>query len=221
MAIALCRWLFVLCVAYPVTYFWLGISMRHRSRMPHAGPAIVIANHNSHLDTLVLLTCFPLKVLPSVRIAAASDYFFSRPWKRFIATWFLGLVPVERTGAARDPLQPMATCLEHNGILILFPEGTRGQAEKLGTFKSGLWHLMRRCPTARLVPLYFHGLGRSLPKDMYIPVPMFIDAVVGEPIAFDANKQQFMHTVQHVFSELRNSTLARLHEEHEASQDPE
>ncbi len=56
----LLRWIFTLCVAYPVVLVWLGVSVWQRKQLPLKGPAIVVANHNSHLDILTLFTLFPL-----------------------------------------------------------------------------------------------------------------------------------------------------------------
>lgn len=217
MIYALCRQLFALLVAYPVTYFWLGLTVRHPGRFPQNGPAIIIANHNSHLDTLALITRFPLKILPRVRIAAAADYFFTTPILSFISQWFLGLTPMARTPQARrDALKEMADCLGDGGLVVLFPEGTRGQPEKMENLKTGLWHLLKRCPKATLNPVYFHGLGRSLPKGAVIPVPFFIDACVGEPIDFNPDKTLFMEQVKAVFQNLRAQTLASLEQERQA-----
>lgn len=219
----LCRQIFALCVAYPIIYLWLGITLRHREHLCAKGPAIVIANHNSHLDILALISCFPLSLLPRVRIAAAADYFFTTGPSAFIAHWFLGLVPVHRTaGAVRDPLKGMSDCLEDGGILVLFPEGTRGRAEKLGEFKPGLWHLLKRCPHATLHPVYLHGLGCSMPKGAWLPMPFFIDACMGRPIPFAADKQHFMDRVRQIFYDLRAQTLAELRRERgEDSPQPE
>lgn len=207
-----CRRFFVIAVAWPVTLLWLGLAVRHKERFPVSGPAVVIANHNSHLDTLVLLTLFPLSRIPSVRIAAAADYFFQNRALRFIAEWFLGLVPVNRSSrqTTKDPLAPLARVLEQGDILVLFPEGTRGNPEVMADVKPGLWHLLKRHPQVPLCPLYLHGLGRSLPKGEWIPVPFFVDVCVGETLYFSPDKARFMAQIKDVFTDLRGRTIAGL-----------
>ena len=217
MLYAFCRIFFVLLVAYPAAYLWLGLSLRHKEHLPQSGPAILIANHNSHLDTLVLLTLIPLREIPRVRIAAAADYFFNNRFARFMAEWFYGLVPVERAepGKNRDPLAGLEACLATGGILILFPEGTRGKPDVFGEFKPGLWHLLKRRPETPLCPVYLHGLGRSLPRGEWIPVPLFIDVRAGKALPFDMNKARFMLSVRVAFEQLRERTLVVLGQEQE------
>ena len=121
----LLRILFVALVAYPVVLVVLGLNVRNRARLPRGGPAIVAANHNSHLDTLVLFTLFPLLNIPRVRPVAAADYFLAN---RFIA-WFalnvIGIIPLQRkrTAASGDPLAGCYAALERGETLLIFPEG--------------------------------------------------------------------------------------------------
>ncbi|WP_218963036.1 1-acyl-sn-glycerol-3-phosphate acyltransferase [Iodobacter sp. BJB302] len=73
------RILFVLLLARPLVRLWFGVTVRHQERLPLKGPAIVLANHNSHLDILTLYSLFPLALISNVQPAAAADYFFKKP----------------------------------------------------------------------------------------------------------------------------------------------
>jgi 1-acyl-sn-glycerol-3-phosphate acyltransferase len=198
---ALLRILFVVFAAYPVVLLWLGIHVRHRERLPLKGPAIVAANHNSHLDILVLLSLFPLLCIPNVQPVAAADYFFRTPLLKWFALNVMGIVPVLREGVQdrRHPLEGCFEALAAGKVLIIFPEGTRGnadQGEQMAQIKLGLWYLAKRFPQAPVIPVYLHGLGKSMPKGHWIPIPFFIRIAVGKPLFWHAQKEVFIDNVK-------------------------
>ncbi|AKJ41851.1 lysophospholipid acyltransferase family protein [Pragia fontium] len=207
----LLRLLFVILVAYPVVLAWLGVSVVNRKRLPHKGPAIIIANHNSHLDLLTLLTLFPLSMVHNVQPAAAADYFLKNRFLAWFATRVVGIIPVIRGGNAQqnDPLAGCAQALQQGKILILFPEGTRGEPERLSEFKSGLWFLCQKFPDVPVMPVFMHGLGRAMGKGQWIPVPFFIDVHVDEPVYCRSDKTAFISDIQQRFESLQNSALGR------------
>ena len=122
--------LFFLLIVRPFLALVLGTHIRHFERLPKLGPAILAANHNSHLDTLLLMSIYPLSRLYQVRPVAAADYFLRNPALTWFATNILHIIPlVRKPRSDRDPLAQAEAALKAGDILILFPEGTRGEPE--------------------------------------------------------------------------------------------
>ena len=179
----------------------LGMHVRRRHLLPERGPAIIVANHNSHLDTLALLSLFPLRRIKHVHPVAAADYFLKNRLMRWFATRIIGIIPIERRPNDKhvDPLQPCCDALEQGKILILFPEGTRGEAERISEFKKGVFRLAARYPDVPVIPVFMHGFGKALPKGDWVLVPFFCDVFVGERIPFQNDRNAFMDTLRQRF----------------------
>lgn len=71
--IKLLRFLFHYLIAKPLVLLMLGINIRDGQHLPASGPAIIVANHNSHLDTLALMSLFSFSLLDHVHPVAAAD----------------------------------------------------------------------------------------------------------------------------------------------------
>ncbi len=202
-----CIW-FALIVN-PVVNIVLGLNVRRPELLPKRGPAILVANHNSHLDTAVLMSLFPLRMLKHLRPVAGADYFLRNRWLAWFALNIMGIIPIRREafGAHEHPLAPCVAALERNDILILFPEGSRGEPEKLSAFKTGVAHLAKCRPDVPVIPILLHGLGKALPKGEGLLVPCFCDVLVGASMSWTGDKQRFMVDLESRFQEL----LAELH----------
>ena len=188
------RFLFFALIVRPIVLIVIGLNVRHHPRLPKTGPALIVANHNSHLDTLVLISLFPLHCLPQIRPLAAADYFLRNRLLAWFALNLIGIVPLQRElkPSAGDPLAAASAALAQGAMLILFPEGSRGEPEHLSRFKSGVAHLAKRHPEVPVVPIFLHGLGKSLPKGEAVLVPFFCDVFVGEALHWGGDKQVWM-----------------------------
>lgn len=188
------RFLFFLCIVKPFLLLAVGISVRGRRRLPQQGPALIVANHNSHLDALVLAAILPLRLLPHIRPAASAEYFLRGRWRSWFARKVIGIIPVATKGGAAhaEVLHEVRDALLAGDLVIFFPEGTRGEPEALGKLKSGILWLAETLPEVPIYPIRLRGLGKVLPKGAWLPVPFFCDAWVGEPLRWEGDRQRLM-----------------------------
>jgi len=157
-----------------------GIRVRHKiSDLP----AIVIANHNTHLDIFALFLLFPLRHIKKVRAVAAADYFGSG-FRGAMAKYLFGALLIDRRGgkSARHVLAPVFDALQNGQSLVLFPEGTRGEPGKLQPFKAGIGMIAEAFPHTPIHPVSLRGIERTLPKGKALVVPFSFEIQKLEPI---------------------------------------
>lgn len=202
--------LFFAVVVRPLVLIGLGLNVFNRRRLPTKGPAVLAANHNSHLDTLVLMSLYPLLQVHRVRPVAAADYFLTNPLLAWFSLRVLGIVPLDRTSTDKSRLfDGCHKALQQNDILILFPEGSRGLPEQMGKVKKGLFHLINTNPKTVVTPVALHGLGKTMPRGAWVPVPFNCDVVVGKPLSNCTDSNVFIKLVTNTFASLANECITR------------
>ncbi len=144
------------------------------------GPAVFVANHQSHFDAPICLAALGGRVRRRLLIAAAADYFYSTRTKGVAASLALGTVPFVRTGgSSKQSLQVLKDLVGKGWSVLIFPSGTRGTGAT--GFKRGFAYIAVDCQVP-VVPLYLHGLERVMPKGSFIPLPGGVIVGVGPPI---------------------------------------
>ncbi|SFH51225.1 lysophospholipid acyltransferase family protein [Modicisalibacter xianhensis] len=201
----LLRWLFFALFVRPLVLVILGLNVRHRERLPKHGPAVLTANHNSHLDTLVLISLMPLGQLHRIRPVAAMDYFMRNRALAWFSTQIIGILPIARQRRApdEDPLAGCSAALAQGDILIFFPEGSRGEPERLAEFRGGVARLAARHPEVPFVPIFMHGLGKALPRGEALLVPFFLDVFIGESLCGREHVDNFLPCLRRSIEALR------------------
>jgi 1-acyl-sn-glycerol-3-phosphate acyltransferase len=183
----------LMLIVRPIARLLFGLDVIGKEKLPKDGPAIVAANHNSHVDTIVLLCLFPSKLLVKLRPVAAADHFDKGGFGSWFSRNVIGIIPIKR-GASRseDVLAGAKEALGRGEILVVFPEGSRGAPEEMTRFKTGVARLVEAYPEATVTPVYLQGAGRSLPKDAKLLVPFNTTAVVGDALTWNGSHHGFV-----------------------------
>jgi 1-acyl-sn-glycerol-3-phosphate acyltransferase len=149
--------------------------------IPKDGPAILVANHQSFLDDLLL----PL-VVPGRKVVflAKADYF-----DKWYLRWFFkgaNVIPVRREShsASEDALRAGVKALGENKLVGIFPEGTRSPDGRLYRGKTGVARmaLEARVP---VIPVAISGTYELMPYDRKVPKAGRVQLRFGKPLRFD------------------------------------
>jgi 1-acyl-sn-glycerol-3-phosphate acyltransferase len=131
-----------------------------------SGPVVFVANHNSHMDTPVILRALPGRWRRRTAVAAATDYFYDKRRKALSASLAFGTVPLDRSsGAGVGPGQTahLDRLLRDGGSLLVFPEGTRSRDGRVGRLRAGA-ALLAAEHHLPIVPIYMSGTGEAMPR---------------------------------------------------------
>ena len=198
-------------VVRPLLFVILGLNIRSREKLPKNGPAIIAANHNSHLDTMVLMSLYPLLQIHKIRPVAAADYFLAGKFRAWFSQKVIGIIPLDRSGN-KDIENLFSGChqaLDNGDILIIFPEGSRGNPEQIGKIKKGIFYLTKDRKDTDIIPVVMHGLGKVLPRGEALFVPFNCDVVVGDKIDRCEDSKEFTVKILESFNELKKFCLTK------------
>jgi 1-acyl-sn-glycerol-3-phosphate acyltransferase len=150
---------------------------------PKAEQRIYFANHQSHLDWVLIWAALPLELRSNTRPIAARDYWTSTRFKHWLTREVFNAVYVARTRSDdQDPLEPLVEALRNGDSLVIFPEGTRSNLGEPQAFKSGLFHLAEQFPGVPLIPAWISNVQRVMPKGEVVPVPVLCTVTFGTPV---------------------------------------
>ena len=162
---------------------------------PKAEQRIYFANHQSHLDWVLIWASLPRELRATTRPIAARDYWTSSPFKHWITREVFHAVFVSRQRTDdQDPLEPLIDALKNGDSLVIFPEGTRSNKGLPQPFKSGLFNLAEQFPQVQLIPAWIDNVHRVMPKGEVVPVPILCTVTFGAPImlAEGEDKRSFL-----------------------------
>jgi 1-acyl-sn-glycerol-3-phosphate acyltransferase len=150
--------------------------LRVEGRWPGKGPYVVVANHQSILDILLL------SQIPREMKWVAKESLFRIPW----VGWMLrmsGDIPIRRgdVESGNEALALARAYLARGMSVMIFPEGTRSTKGTLLPFKSGAFRLAIDAGVP-VLPVAVSGTAHGLPKGNPWVRPCRATAKLLEPV---------------------------------------
>jgi hypothetical protein len=200
-------------VAWLVTHALYRVRSMGTERLPEAGPVVLVCNHVSFVDAVVIMGESPRPIR-----FVMDDHIFRIPMLR---TFFNQLKAIPIASAKRDPdtlhraHESIQQALEEGEMVCIFPEGRITDTGELYPFKPGVRRIVERNPVP-VIPMALRGLwgsffsryggeAFSLPLDARLRrgLRSKLEFLVGEPIPpAIATPELLMQRVQ----ELRGTT---------------
>ncbi len=176
-------------------FAWIRVEGReHLDRIQ--GPVIFAANHQSHMDTPVILAALPSKWRYRLAPAMAKEFFkahffpeqttrfrwFTNSLNYYLAALFFNAFPLpQREAGARQTLRYIGDILEDRFSILIFPEGQRSETGEIGRFRPGIGMIASRLDVP-VVPVRIHGLEHVLPPGWHMARPGRVRVRFGAPL---------------------------------------
>jgi 1-acyl-sn-glycerol-3-phosphate acyltransferase len=132
------------------------------------GPALIVANHSSHLDTPLVLCTLPDGMRRKTAVAAAADYFFDTWWRATASAIVFNTFPIERRGGKLSSTP--CDLLADGWNVVVFPEGTRSPDGWMERFRMGAAYLAVEHGVP-VIPVGIKGSFAAMPRGRGWPVP--------------------------------------------------
>lgn len=141
-------------------------------------PLLIIANHTSHFDTVIVLSLLPDSIYDRTAVVAAADRMYRERIKGAWHSLRYNAFPITR-GGGREALA-YSQWLMHNGwSLLIFPEGKRSRTGELLPFHGGPAILATQQPVP-VLPIYIEGAAQILPPGTNRSQPAAVTVRVGQ-----------------------------------------
>jgi len=146
------------CLVWVITHLFYRINHENLEKIPSEGPAVIVCNHVSYMDALIIGSCCrrPVRFVMDKGI-------FGIPVLNFI---FRTGKTIPITSRRKDPetynnaFDRIAEELENGEIVCIFPEGKLTRDGDIDIFKSGIEKIIERTP-APVIPTALKGLWGS------------------------------------------------------------
>lgn len=171
-------------ICYLITQAMYRVKLRGEKSIPLSGAGVIVCNHVSFVDWLLLLAISPRPI----RFVMHRQYYQIPLLKWFFKQNKLIEIagPLEDRQTFLRSFSQIDQHLQRGELICIFPEGEITRTGELGTFKRGLSRVLERHPVP-LIPVYLQGLwggifSRHKERFSFIRPWSKISITVGQPM---------------------------------------
>lgn len=184
-------------VVLPFTHLCVSLTVKHLEVLESLeGPVIFASNHQSHLDTPVILAALPPRWRYRIAPAMWKEFFDSHfhPEAHSRLRWltnsfnyhaatllFTGFPLSQREAGLRGTLRHIGQLVSEGWSILIFPEGARTELGEIKPFAPGVAMIATRLRIP-VVPLRLRGLEQVLPRSARMVHPGPASVVFGAPL---------------------------------------
>lgn len=144
------------CICWIIFKLIFRLKVTGQEDIPQDGPFIIVANHSSLLDPVIL----GVSVRPKVIFVAAA-YLFKIGWLGYMLRKF-NSIPVQRENDI-EAIKQSLKILKRGGVLGIFPEGGIDRQKNNLPVRAGAAYLATKIGVP-IVPIRIKGADKALPR---------------------------------------------------------
>lgn len=163
-------------ICYLLALVFYRFKVEGRRNIPKKGSLIVVANHNSYTDPVMI----DLSFFRQVHFMGKGELVGKGVFGLFLRV--AGTFPVRRGEPDRAALRRTFQILDEGRVLGLFPEGTRIRREGLGPFEPGIAFIALKSG-ATIIPVGITGTDKIWPAGKRFPGLPKVTVRIGKPFS--------------------------------------
>lgn len=156
------KWFNFLISKFCKSVIYLMVNVKKSVHNPHGEtfekPAIIVANHQSFIDILVMVMLKPGIVI------LTKEWVWRSPLFGWVVRYAGFPTAVNELDENEDYIKQ---CLENGYSVVIFPEGTRSEDGKIKRFHKGAFYLAEKYQVD-IIPILLHGLDYTIRKSGFV-----------------------------------------------------